>query len=93
MPVEELVKKYNEEKRVIAEAQKRQDEIIKQILAAKDSEWDMITIQKAAVKSGISIPTIYKWVQNGKLKKIEHKGSRILVSESELKSLDDKYGA
>ena len=92
MPVEELVKLYETERRNIAEAQRRQDDILRQIIAAKDKDWDMITIQKAAIKSGLSVPTLYRWINIGKLQKVEHKGSRVMVSESELKALDDRYG-
>ena len=91
MTVEELLKQYKHEQHTINLAQKRQDEIIEQILNAKDRQWDMITVRKAAMKSGLSIPTIYRFINTNKLKIVQHKGTSIMVSEKELLDMDDKY--
>lgn len=91
MPVEEMIKEYNLQGQIKEQAEKKQREIFEKIIAAKDKEWDSISVQQAALKSGISAPTIYRWVQNGKLKNVEHKGSLVRVSEKELRELDDKY--
>ncbi|MBR3543693.1 MAG: helix-turn-helix domain-containing protein [Treponema sp.] len=90
MPVEELWAEYNKQRAAELAAIKKQDEILAQIAAAKDKEWDMITVQKAAMKSGLSVPTIYRYLKAGRLTKVSHKGTRIYVSDAELQALDDK---
>lgn len=90
MPVEELWAEYNKQRAAALEAMKKQDEILAQIAAAKDKEWDMITVQKAALKSGLSVPTIYRYLKTGRLTKVSHKGTRIYISDAELQALDDK---
>lgn len=87
--VEELVKEYKKARAAAVEAQTRQDEILNKIIAAKDKAWDLISIQKAAFKSGLSVPTIYRFINMGKLHTV-HKGGRALISESELLAMDDK---
>lgn len=89
--VEELLAEYKKQREAAREAMRRQDEILAQIVAANDKEWDMITVQKASLKSGLSVPTIYRYVNAGRLKKVEHKGSRIYVSDTELRAMDDGY--
>lgn len=87
--VEELVKEYKKARAAAEEAQTRQDEILNKIISAKDKAWDLISIQKAAFKSGLSVPTIYRFINMGKLHTV-HKGGRALISESELLAMDDK---
>lgn len=92
MPVEEIIKGINTQKKIISEAQKKQDELVKSLISAKDEDWDLVSVRKAAEKSGLSVPTIYRFINSGKLK-CTHKGSRKYVSSRELESLDDRYGA
>lgn len=91
MPVEEIIREIDEQKKIISDAQKKQDELLKSLISAKDEDWDLVTVQKAAEKSGLSVPTIYRFINSGKLR-CTHKGSRKYVSSRELESLDDKYG-
>lgn len=87
--VETLIKEYKKESLAIKEAQERQGAILDKIISAKDKAWDLISIQKAAFKSGLSVPTIYRFINMGKLHTV-HKGGRALISESELLAMDDK---
>lgn len=90
MPVEEIIRQIEEQKEIITSAQKKQDELIKTLYKANDKEWDLISVKKAANKSGLSASTIYRFINSGKLKCI-HKGSLKYVSNSELEKLDCKY--
>lgn len=91
MPVEEIIKELNEQKKIISSAQKRQSELEDLLISAKDEDWDLISVSKAAQKSGLSYTTIYRFIQSGKLKCV-HKGSLKYVSNKELEALDCKYG-
>ncbi len=87
MPVEEIIKELSEQKKIIAEAQKKQDQLVSSLISANDKEWDLISVNKAAQKSGLSVTTIYRFINTGKLKCV-HKGSLKYVSNSELEKLD-----
>lgn len=91
MPIEEIIRELDEQKQIIVSAQKRQNELENMLISAKDEEWDLISVSKAAQKSGLSYSTIYRFIQSGKLKCI-YKGSLKYVSSKELESLDCKYG-
>lgn len=89
MPVEEIIKELDEQKRIILAAQKKQSELMDALISANDKEWDYISVSKAASKSGLSASTIYRFIQAGKLKCI-HKGSLKYVSSKELEGLDER---
>ena len=91
MPVEEIIRELNEQKQIIRLAQKRQEELENALISANDKEWDMVSVSKAAEKSGLSVTTIYRFINSGRLK-CTHKGSLKYVSSSELEALDDRYG-
>lgn len=91
MPIEEIIRELDEQKQIIVSAQKRQNELESMLIFAKDEEWDLISVSKAAQKSGLSHSTIYRFIQSGKLKCV-HKGSLKYVSSKELEALDCKYG-
>lgn len=91
MPIEEIIRELDEQKQIIVSAQKRQNELESMLISAKDEEWDLISVSKAAQKSGLSYSTIYRFIQSGKLKCV-HKGSLKYVSSKELEALDCRYG-
>lgn len=91
MPVEEIIKELDEQKKIIFSAQKRQTELENMLISAKDEDWDLISVSKASQKSGLSYSTIYRFINTGKLKCV-HKGSLKYVSSKELEALDCKYG-
>ena len=91
IPVEVLIDELHKVRREIKESEQRRDELEEAIIKANSKQWDMITVQFAATKSGLSVPTIYRFINNGKLKKVEYKGGRKYVSESEIMTLNDKY--
>lgn len=91
MPIEEIIRELDEQKQIIVSAQKRQNELENMLISAKDEEWDLISVSKAAQKSGLSYSTIYRFIQSGKLKCV-HKGSLKYVSSKELEALDCRYG-
>ncbi len=91
MPVEEIIKKINEERDIIISAQKRQDELMSALVSASEKEWDLISVAKASAKSGLSVSTIYRFINSGRLRCV-HKGALKYVSSSELESLDCRYG-
>ena len=83
MQVEEIIKQITEQKQIINNAQKKQDELFLLLITQKDSDWDMISVSKAVQKSGLSASTIYRLINSGKIKVI-HKGSLNYISNSEL---------
>lgn len=87
MTVEEIIGQLKELRRVIHEAQERQAALEEELVSAKDKDWDMISVKKASEKSGLSVATIYRFINSGKLK-VKHKGSIKYVSNSELEKLD-----
>lgn len=87
MSVEEIIKELAEQKKIILTAQKRQDELENALISAKEKDWDLISVKKASEKSGLSITTIYRLINSGKLKCV-HKGSLKYVSSKELELLD-----
>ena len=88
MPVEEIIRQIREQRKIIRDAQARQDELEDALIAAKDKEWDQISVRKASEKSGLSQPTIYRLINEGRLVNVTHKGSLKYVSNSELEKLD-----
>lgn len=90
MPVEEIIKEYNAQRKIIAEAQKKQEELVDALISANDKEWDLVSVSKAAKKANLSPTTIYRFIQQGKIKCV-YKGSLMYVSNRELENLDDKY--
>ena len=88
MPVEEIIRQIMEQRKIIRDAQARQDELEDALIAAKDKEWDQISVKMASEKSGLSQPTIYRFINEGKLVNITHKGSLKYISNSELEKLD-----
>lgn len=87
LTVEEIIGQLKELRRVIHEAQERQAALEEELVSAKDKDWDMISVKKASEKSGLSVATIYRFINSGKLK-VKHKGSIKYVSNSELEKLD-----
>lgn len=90
MPVEEIIRKIEEQGRIIAAAQKIQDELLSELKNANGKSWDLVRISDASKKSGLSVATIYRFINNGKLKCV-HKGALKYVSCTELEQLDCKY--
>lgn len=90
MPVEEIIRQFEEQKRIIADAQKKQDELVQTLCNAGENEWDWISVSRAAEKSGLSVATVYRLINSGKLECI-HKGARKYVRNSELEQLDCGY--
>lgn len=90
MPVEEIIKELGEQGRIIDEALKKREELIGQLVEAKDESWDLMSVQKASEKSGLSAAMIYRLINSGKISCV-HKGARKYVSSRQLESLDDKY--
>lgn len=91
MPVEKLLEMYEAERLIILKAQKRQDEIIQQIKDVNDEAFDWISVREAAILTRLSIPTIYRFIDNGKIKRVKHIGSKKYVSRNELCAIDDGY--
>lgn len=91
MPVEEIIKELDEQSRLIESAQKKQKELMNQLISANDKDWDLMSVPKASQKSGLSISTIYRLINSGKLKCV-HKMSVKYISSKELESLDCANG-
>jgi len=87
MTVEEIITQLKVLRRVIHEAQEKQAELEDELVSAKDNDWDMISVKKASEKSGLSVATIYRFINTGKLN-VKHKGSIKYISNSELEKLD-----
>ena len=89
MPVEEIIKELSEQRKIIEQAQARQDVLVHALISANDKEWDLVSVNKASEKSGLSVSTIYRFINSGRLKAV-YKGSLKYVSSAELEKLDDK---
>lgn len=91
MPVEEIIKELDEQTKLIESAQKRQKELMNQLISANDKDWDLVSVPKASQKSGLSISTIYRLINSGKIKCF-HKMSVKYISCKELEELNCSYG-
>lgn len=90
MPVEVLVAEIEKQRKIIAEAESRQSELIEQLGKAMASEGnDWISPKLAAARLGKSLSFIYQLINSGRLKKIRHVESCKFVSKTELDLLDD----
>ena len=87
MPVEQIIKEIAQQAKVIESAQQKQNELLATLISANDKDWDMVSVSKASEKSGLSVSTIYRFINSGKLRCI-HKGAIKYVSSSELEALD-----
>lgn len=87
MPVEEIIKKIEEQILIISNAEKIQRELLEVLKNANSKSWDLVRISEAAKKSGLSVTTIYRLINSGKLKCF-YKGSLKYISSSELEKLD-----
>lgn len=90
MPVDEIIRKIEEQNTVISNAQKIQQKLFEELKNANNKNWDLIRISEASKKSGLSVTTIYRLINSGKLKCV-HKGSLKYVSNTELENLDCKH--
>lgn len=89
MPVDEIIRKIEEQNLIISNAQKIQHELFEELKNANSQSWDLVRISEASKKSGLSVTTIYRLINSGKLKCV-HKGSLKYISSSELEGLDCK---
>lgn len=89
MPVEEIIRKIEEQTLIISNAQKVQHALLEELKNANSKSWDLVRISEAAKKSGLSATTIYRLINSGKLRCF-HKGSLKYISSSELERLDCK---
>ena len=89
MPVEMLIDEYEKQRKIIAEAQKKQDEIIEKIKSSNE-ESDWVTVKAAAKIMCISEPYVYQLIGNGKIKNIRHIGSKKLLNRKEIESINDR---
>ncbi len=89
MPVDEIIRKIEEQNLIISNAQKIQHELFEELKNANSQSWDLVRISEASKKSGLSVTTIYRLINSGKLKCV-HKGSLKYISSSELENLDCK---
>lgn len=93
MPVEVIVAEIEKQRKIIAEAEKKQSELIGQLSAAiVDDGNDWISPKAAAARIGKSLPFVYALINSGKLKKVKHISSGKYVSRSELDAIDDTFG-
>lgn len=93
MPVEVIVAEIEKQRKIIAEAERKQSELIGQLSKAiVDEGNDWISPKAAAARIDKSIPFVYALINNGKLKKIRHISSGKYVSRSELDAINDTFG-
>lgn len=94
MPISELIDQYEEQVRAVEDALAKQRELLrrmKESAATSDSDW--VTVKEAAVIAKVSVPTIYRDINTGRLSKVKHYRSKKYVSRTELLAIDDKYEA
>jgi IS30 family transposase len=87
MSVEEIVSEILEVKNEVLTAIEKQDRLLKALISAKERDWDLVSVCKASEKSGLSVTTIYRLINSGKLRCF-HKGALKYVSSTELEKLD-----
>lgn len=87
MPVEEIIREILEIKNDVLDALEKQDRLLKILVSAKERDWDLMSVCKASKKSGLSVTTIYRLINTGKLRCF-YKGALKYVSSAELEKLD-----
>ncbi len=90
MPVEMIIKKIRVQEQIILEAMKVKEGLLEDLENAKKPDYDWVTISEASRYVKISIPTVYKLINDGRLKKIRHVGSKKFISLKEITELNDK---
>lgn len=91
MPLEKLIAEFEKEAEKIRASQARQLKILDQIKnIGKDKDW--VSVAEAARLAGVSAPTIYRYIDSGRLRKVRHFGAKKFVSLEEIKNWDDGYG-
>lgn len=91
MPIDELIREYEEQAKVVDGALARQRDLIRRMRAASEEQSDWVTVKEAASIAKVSIQSIYRDINTGRLSKIKHYRSKKYVSRSELLAIDDKY--
>jgi len=93
MPVEVIVAEIEKQRKIIAEADRRQEELLVQLSKAiADEGNDWISPKTAAARIEKSLPFVYALINSGKLKKVKHISSGKYVSRSELDAINDTFG-
>ena len=92
MPVELIRREYETQKKIIATALRKQDELIAKMMNAPSEDYDWMSIPEAARRVGVSYCTIKRKIDNGQLHS-KHIASKTFVRWSEVSAIDDKYGA
>ena len=91
MPAEEIIRKFENERKAIADALERQDELLGQLRSLGTEDYDWITVKEAAARAKTSACTVYALINSGRLKSVKHFGSRKFVKWSEVAAIDDGY--
>lgn len=93
MSVEVIVAEIEKQRKIIAEAERKQSELIGQLSREiVDDGNDWISPKAAAARIDKSISFVYALINNGKLKKIRHISSGKYVSRTELDAINDTFG-
>ena len=61
---EEIIKEIAQQAKVIESAQQKQNELLATLISANDKDWDMVSVSKASEKSGLSVSTIYRFINS-----------------------------
>lgn len=92
MPVEEIIRKIDEQRTVILKALNEQNELVGMLRSADAEEYDWISVRKASDILGVSANVIYNKINSGALT-VKHIESKKFVRKSEILEIDDRYGS
>ena len=91
MVAEQIIEQMEKQEEIILQATKEKKKLIEQLKNADSESYDWVSVAEGAKIIKVSLASVYRFINIGKLKKIKHIGSKIFLSKSELMAIDDKY--
>lgn len=89
MTTEDILKEIGKEVNSMKESLRKIEDFQRMIESADMADWDWISVSQASRKFRLSPAFIYDRIKTKRIS-VKYHGSKMLVSESELKKLDDR---
>jgi len=91
MVVEQIIEKMEEHENIIFRAMKEMQKLLEELKNADAEKYDWVSVAEGARILKVSLATVYRFINIGKIQKIKHIGAKIFLSKNELMAIDDKY--
>lgn len=91
MVVEQIIEKMEEQEKIILQAIRENRKLLDDLKNTDSENYDWVSVAEGAKLIKVSLATVYRFVNTGKIQKIKHIGAKIFVSKSELMAIDDRY--